>query len=170
MISSSKLSAFIFLVYIITFFTVQVDAQFGIAKTRTLTKDQPIETEWDGKGHLSEQDAADIATLIEVAGEDPEISQIVARLKDEKSSELESLKDTPEEQIVGTLKALMDELKMLEVLFKDGPKAVKLMHEEGMVDEQHLEQYMMNPELLEGDTRRSLVFQFVSFAVAGGYM
>lgn len=95
---------------------------------------------------------------------------MIARLKEANSSELDDLRKLPEEQILNELKIAMDEMQMLDVLFKDKERALGLMEEEGMIPKEHLKKYKKDPNLLEEDTRRALYFRFVSLAVVGGYL
>jgi hypothetical protein len=120
--------------------------------------------------NLTEQDALDIRALIEAAGEDPDTIKLVAALKDENAQEIEELRKLPQEEILNGLKAALDELKMLDMLFKDPVKALEAFEAEGLIPPQHLEKYRKDPTLLEDDTRKSLYFQFVSLAVVGDYL
>lgn len=120
--------------------------------------------------NLTEQDALDIRALIEAAGEDPDTIKLVAALKDENAQDIEELRKLPQEEILNGLKAALNELKMLDVLFKDPVKALEAFEAEGLIPPQHLEKYRKDPTLLEDDTRKSLYFQFVSLAVVGDYL
>ena len=68
------------------------------------------------------------------------------------------------------MKGALDEMKMLDVLFKDPVKAVDAFEAEGLLPPEHLEKYKKDPSLLEDDTRKALYFRFVSLAVVGGYL
>lgn len=119
---------------------------------------------------LTEQDALDIRALIEAAGEDPDTIKLVAALKDENAQDIDELRKLPQEEILNGLKAALDELKMLDFLFKDPVKALEAFEAEGLIPPQHLEKYRKNPVLLEDDTRKTLYFQFISLAVVGEYL
>lgn len=95
---------------------------------------------------------------------------MIARLKEANSSELDDLRKQPEEEILNALKVTMDEMQMLDVLFKDKERALREMEKEGMIPEEHLKKYRKDPNLLEEDTRRALYFRFVTLAVVGGYL
>lgn len=118
---------------------------------------------------LTEQDAHDIAAVIQSAGEDPETIQLVARLKDEHSELLEELQLSGED-ILNQMKITLDEMKMVEYLFKDSERALVEMEKEGLIPPEHLKKYKKDPSLLEGDTKHALYFRFISLAVAGGYL
>lgn len=74
------------------------------------------------------------------------------------------------EEILGGMKEAMDNLKLIDILFKDKERAVREMEKEGMIKKEHLKKYRKDPDLLETDTRRGLYFQFVSLAAVGGFM
>jgi hypothetical protein len=80
------------------------------------------------------------------------------------------LKKLPAEEVLNELKSALDEMKMLDVLFKDQAKAVEVFEAEGLLPPEHLEKYKKNPELLEDDTRKALYFRFISLAVVGEYL
>ena len=155
-------------------------AQFGIPKKPSPGGDIPEQLQAEissagrvGKGDegiLSEQDAADMAHLIHKAQSDPDTMNMVAKMKAEMSSELEELSKQPAEAILGGMKQALEEIKMLDVLFKDPKRALKEMDKEGMIEKAHLKKYQKNPGLLEEDTRKGLYFQFVSLAAAGGFL
>ena len=119
---------------------------------------------------LTEQDAIDIASLIEAAGEDPETIKLIAKLKDENSDELKQLQQLPDVEVMQGLKVTIDELKMCDILFKDKERALTEMEREGMIPSEHLKKYKKDPSLLEEDTRKGLYFRFISLAVVGGYL
>jgi hypothetical protein len=158
-------------------------AQFGVNKnkekdraTSTLVNSETLvgaTTTKDEEGpltKLTEQDALDIRALIEAAGEDPDTIKLVAALKDENAQDIEELRKLPQEEILNGLKAALDELKMLDFLFKDPVKALEAFEAEGLIPPQHLEKYRKDPVLLEDDTRKTLYFQFISLAVVGEYL
>ncbi len=119
---------------------------------------------------LTEQDAHDIAALIEAAGEDPETIKLIAALKEENQEDIDELQKLPEEEILEGLKVTLDEMKVLDVLFADPEKALEAMIAENLIPEEHLAKYQEKPSLLEEDTRKALYFRFVSLAVVGGYL
>lgn len=154
-----------------------VNAQFGVPK---VTKTGQAEIKANGEeqkytstpesGFLSEQDSSDIEGLIDVAKQDPETMAMVNRLKTDMSSELDALRKEPMEQILGGMKETLDNLKLIEHLFKDKERAVEEMNKEGMIEKTHLDAYKKNPDLLEEDTRKGLWFNFVSLAVVGEFL
>ena len=119
---------------------------------------------------LTEQDAVDIGHLIEAAGQDPETIKLIAALKDQNADDISELKKLPAEEILNELKGALDEMKMLDLLFKDPAKAVEVFEAEGLLPPEHLEKYKKKPELLEDDTRKALYFRFISLAVVGEYL
>jgi len=68
------------------------------------------------------------------------------------------------------MKGVLDEMKMMDFLFKDPVKAVEAFEAEGLLPPEHLETYKKNPELLEDDTRKALYFNFISLAVVGEFL
>ena len=68
------------------------------------------------------------------------------------------------------LQQVLGELKMLEVVFEDKERALRLMEEEGMVDPERMPEYQKNPALLEEDTWKGLYFTFVTLAVTAGFL
>jgi hypothetical protein len=167
-----------------------VDAQFGVASKKAA---QEAEVGVDGETTiggenapndalisrllqsqvLSEEQAVDIAVLIESAAKDPETALLLRRLK-EGSGAKEAFGDFASDmsslQIAQGLAQALEELEMLEILFKDPARAVREMEKEGMIANDRLSAYKKNPDLLEEDTRKHLYFTFVSIAAAGGYL
>ena len=144
-------------------------AQFGVTKEGEATPES-VEVPESPMTKLTEQDAVDIKALIQAAGEDPDTIQMIAAMKEENSDEIISMRKMPEVHILNGMKQVIEETRMLEVLFKDPVKALEAMEAEGMVPPEHLEKYRKDPALLEGDTRKALYFQFVSLAVVGGFL
>ena len=160
--------------YITISFSSTKKAQFGITKENPSSKTIHNENEQRKASetitNLTEQDAIEIAQIIQTAGEDPQTIQLIAKLKDENSESLSELKQLPPEQILNNLKVTLDELKMLEYLFKDVDRALVEMEKEGLIPEEHLKKYRKDPSLLEKDTRSAVYFRFISLAVVGGYL
>lgn len=144
-------------------------AQFGVTKEGEATPES-VEVPDSPMTKLTEQDAVDIKALIQAAGEDPDTIKMIAAMKEENSDEIISMRKMPEVHILNGMKQVIEETRMLEVLFKDPVKALEAMEAEGMVPPEHLEKYRKDPALLEGDTRKALYFQFVSLAVVGGFL
>jgi hypothetical protein len=175
-------------------FTIVVDAQFGVAsKKETTTQEAQVgvdgETKIGGENNarpndalisrllqsqvLSEEQAVDIAALIESASKDPETALLLRRLKEgsgAKDAFGDFASDMSSMQIAQGLAQALEELEMLEILFKDPARAVREMEKEGMIANDRLSAYKKNPDLLEEDTRKHLYFTFVSIAAAGGYL
>lgn len=153
-------------------------AQFGVVKQEesvdaaTGSISEP-EAQSEGGGlttKLTEQDAMDISALVEAAGQDPETIKLIAVLKDENSLDLDELRELPLEEVLNGMKGVLDEMKMMDFLFKDPVKAVEAFEAEGLLPPEHLETYKKNPELLEDDTRKALYFNFISLAVVGEFL
>ena len=121
-------------------------------------------------GIMTEQDAHDIAAIIQAAKEDPDTLELVTKLKHDMSDTLNDLRSYSQEEILGGLKQSMEELKMLDYLFQDKKRALKEMEKDGLIDKDSLKKYKKNPDLLEQDTRQAIYFQFVSLAVVGGFL
>lgn len=148
-------------------------AQFGVTKdsaTGASTPEGGQEFDDSPATKLTEQDAIDIRGLIDAAGQDPETIKLVAALKDENSEDIAELRKLPEEDILNGLKEALDEMKVLDFLFKDPVKALEAMEAENLIPSEHLKKYKKEPGLLEEDTRKALYFRFVSLAVVGGYL
>lgn len=171
---------------------VLVDAQFGVASPKKEKEAEAHigvdgETIMEGEKTpsnalvgrllqsqvLSEEQAVDIAVMIESAAKDPETALLLRRLK-EGSGAKEAFGDFASDmsglQIAQGLAQALEELEMLEILFKDPARAVREMEKEGMIANDRLSEYKKNPDLLEEDTRKHLYFTFVSIAAAGGYL
>ena len=120
---------------------------------------------------LSEQNAVDLAAVLQQAAKDPETQDLIVRLQAQEESTLTQLKSTSnmEQTILGMIQ-VVEELKMLEIVFEDKERALRLMQEEGMVDPQRVPLYQANPDLLEEDTRKGLYFTFVTLGVTAGFL
>lgn len=153
-----------------------VHAQFGIKKGVPIS----VQSEQNGEqlgesvgqkeGFLSEQDAIDMSAIIEEAKKDLETMAMVTKMKEGNMESLAELKKLPTTEILGGMKDAMDNMKLIEYLFKDKEKAVREMEKEGMIEKAHIKKYRKDPDLLEQDTRRGLYFQFISLAVVGGFL
>ena len=120
---------------------------------------------------LSEQNAVDLVAVLQQAAKDPETQDLIVRLQAQEESTLTQLKATSnmEKTILGMIQ-VVEELKMLEIVFEDKQRALRLMQEEGMIDPQRLPLYQANPDLLEEDTRKGLYFSFVTLGVTAGFL
>lgn len=120
---------------------------------------------------MNEQDAVDLAAILQQAAADPETQDMIVRMQTEEKDTLAQLKATSnmENTILGLVQVLED-MKMLEIVFADKERALRLMQEEGMVDPQRVPQYQQNPDLLEEDTRKGLYFTFVTLAITAGFL
>lgn len=118
---------------------------------------------------INHQSAVDVTAVIEAASKDAETALMSQRLKN--SPEMMKLKtEANDKQIVQGMETALEEMKLLDYLFKDPQRALEEMDKEGMIDKKYLETYKENPSLLEEDTRKGLWFNFVSLATAGGYL
>ena len=122
---------------------------------------------------LTEQMAVDIAELISAAKRDPETALMLHRMKEGSGKEaFDALlaSDLSVTEIIQALSQTVDELKLLDILFKDPKRALREMEKDGMIPTDKLSKYRQDPSLLEDDTRKSMYFSFVSLAAAGGYL
>lgn len=157
---------------------ISVQAQFGIKKGVPISIPQEQNGESLGEdidkksqdGFLSEQDATDMSAIIEEAKKDIETMSMITKMKEDNMGGLAELKKLTTMEVLGGMKETLDNLKLIEYLFKDKEKAVREMEKEGMIDKQHIKKYRKDPDLLEQDTRRGLYFQFISLAVVGGFI
>ena len=151
-------------------------AQFGIKKGTPIST--PGEAEIDAatgegtprEGFLSEKDAADMSAIIEEAMKDVETMAMITKLKEDNTDHLDELRRLSPMEVLGGMKEVLDNMKLIEYLFQDKERAVREMEKEGMIDKAHLKKYRKDPDLLEQDTRRGLYFQFISLAVVGGFI
>jgi len=176
---SSSLHIFILVLVSLSLHLVSVQAQFGIKKGVPISL--PDNGEGMGEeagssankkedGFLSEQDAADMSAIIEEAKKDLETMAMLTRMKAENAEGLAELQKLSPMEVLGGMKETLDNLKLIEYLFKDKERAVVEMEKEGMIDKAHIKKYRKDPDLLEADTRRGLYFQFMSLAVVGGFI
>lgn len=178
MASSSLYRLFILLLLISSLLLSPVQAQFGIKKGVPISfpeqnGEQMGEASDVGKqkeGFLSEQDAIDMEAIINEAKKDLETMAMITKMKEGNMEGLAELKKLSPMMVLGGMKETLDNLKLIEYLFKDKEKAVREMEKEGMIDKAHIKKYRKDPALLEQDTRRGLYFQFVSLAVVGGFI
>ena len=152
--SSSSLSIFL-LCSILLSLLLQIQpshAQFGIKKgtpiskpggggvaeeieidpATGLPKEPPQHQQQQQKeGFLSEKDAADMSAIIEEAMKDVETMAMITKLKEENSEHLDELRKLSPMEVLGGMKETLDNMKLIEYLFKDKEKAVKEMEKEG---------------------------------------
>ena len=155
-------------------------AQFGIPKANTKHDEEEVaidsngetqQQQQDGVKYLSDQDAADLEAILKGAREDAETIELIMKMKNEMSEELNELKQYSKEEILGSMKQSMDNMKLIDYLFAKGPEfALEEMIKENMIQKEHIKKYKKNPELLELDTRRGLYFEFVALSVTGGFL
>mmetsp|Transcript_27816 Transcript_27816/g.50266 ORF Transcript_27816/g.50266 Transcript_27816/m.50266 type:complete len:180 (+) Transcript_27816:255-794(+) len=178
MMSSSLHRSVVLLLLISSLLLSPVQAQFGIKKGVPISLPENGEQMGEAAdagqqmegGFLSEQDAIDMEAIINEAKKDLETMSMVTKMKAENMEGLADLKKLSTMEVLGGMKETMDNLKLIEYLFKDKEKAVREMEKEGMIDKAHIKKYRKDPALLEQDTRRGLYFQFVSLAVVGGFI
>mmetsp|Transcript_21970 Transcript_21970/g.25036 ORF Transcript_21970/g.25036 Transcript_21970/m.25036 type:complete len:189 (+) Transcript_21970:59-625(+) len=156
---------------------VQVDADgtvgenmagVSLALVNLLSK---AEKEAGGALKLSQKDVLAIDGLIKHAVEDPETKILIQKMKVMQRDVIEeTIGETTPLKIINNLKAVLEELMALEILFEDKDRAFRAMEKDGMIDKKRIPEYRKNPGLLEEDTRRSLYFSFISMAVVGQLM
>eukprot|EP01083_Nonionella_stella_P052020 138215_1 len=174
MVSPSSTTFVALLLLISTLLLLPVaEAQFGIKKGVPISVPENGEQMGEAEkkdGFLSEQDATDMEAIIIEAKKDIETMAMITKMKAENTEHLAELKNLSPMEVLGGMKETLDNLKLIEYLFKDKEKAVKEMEKEGMIDKAHIKKYRKDPDLLEQDTRRGLYFQFISLAVVGGFI
>mmetsp|Transcript_3482 Transcript_3482/g.5775 ORF Transcript_3482/g.5775 Transcript_3482/m.5775 type:complete len:180 (-) Transcript_3482:1071-1610(-) len=161
-------------------FLPKTQAQFGIKKGTPIStpgsssEEVEIDAATTGtpkkEGFLSEKDAADMSAIIEEAMKDVETMAMITKLKQDNTDHLDELRRLSPMEVLGGMKEVLDNMKLIEYLFQDKERAVREMEKEGMIDKAHLKKYRKDPDLLEQDTRRGLYFQFISLAVVGGFI
>lgn len=122
--------------------------------------------------YLDNVSKANVVTMIEAARKDPETSLLARRMREGTGWEAFEAysKDMSPRQIAHAMVQTVEELEMLEILFKDPHHALVEMEKEGLIEDKHkMGLYKKDPSLLEEDTKRGLYFTFVSLATAGGY-
>jgi hypothetical protein len=121
------------------------------------------------------EDAIRLAQLVHETKEDDETKVLLEKLKKEdfaEDNELQkSLKNAGPKEIVSGMIQMYQELKAIDILFKDPKRAVEEVSNEGMIaDDEKLQMYRENPARLEADMRSGLYFSFVYIASIGGYL
>ena len=120
---------------------------------------------------LAEQDALDITALIDAAVKDTDTIKYIAKVKNENADEIAGLKEFSKIELLNEMKGALDEMKELDLIFKDPVKALEIMIAENLIPAGVImEKYKKEPKLLETDTKRALYFNFISMAVAAGYL
>jgi hypothetical protein len=167
------------LLLFISFLLAPANGQFGIPKNVPISQPQNgdeliSENQAAGlgpnQGYLTHEDAAAMEAIILEAKRDVETMAMITKMKSENSQHLAELQKLPPSEILGGMKEALDNMKLIEYLFKDKQRAVREMEKEGMIEKAHVKKYRKDPDLLEQDTRRGLYFQFISLAVVGGYI
>jgi len=170
-----------FLIQLSSYPQCRINAQFGVPK------DAEAEVGADGRVRLpdevlavaeslvtvdtsmDQQDAVDIATIIDAAKKDANTKTMLAEMKAANPKEFEATAGSEKVELVRGLLQAYEELKLLDTLFQDPERALRLMVEEGMVEKEKIPMYEKNPQQLETDTRKGLYFMFVALAEAAGY-
>ena len=153
-----------------------IHAQFGVPKVPISLPQQngeglaTTETNHEQQqGFISEKDAADMEAIILEAKKDVETMAMLTQMRAENADTIEDLRKLSQEEILGGMKAALDDMKLIDYLFQDKQRAVKEMEKEGMIKKEHVKKYRKVPDLLESDTRKGLYFQFVSLLDIGGF-
>mmetsp|Transcript_4907 Transcript_4907/g.9773 ORF Transcript_4907/g.9773 Transcript_4907/m.9773 type:complete len:178 (+) Transcript_4907:165-698(+) len=129
-----------------------------------------LKSDWDG---LPEQDAVDIAAILQKAKLDPETTWLIKKMKEEDGSEVYrdfAADITSPQETVQALQVALRELKALEILFQDPERAFQELRKEGLIPPDKIKMYEKNKGLLEEDFRKQMYFMLVSYAAAGGYL
>lgn len=119
---------------------------------------------------LSQQDAVDIATVINAAKNDKDTKVMLMQMKAENAEAFAGTENLPKLEIVKGLEQAFEELKMVDVLFQDKERAFREMDKEGLIEKEKYAMYQNNPDLLESDTRKGLYVMFAALAEAAGYL
>jgi Holliday junction resolvasome RuvABC ATP-dependent DNA helicase subunit len=120
---------------------------------------------------LSDEENGILDAVLKQMKSDPQTTEMIQRMKSEEADTLEMMLGSmsgPEK--IANLRNSLNELKAVEVLFKDPVRALKLMVEDGMVPPDRLPEYQKNPKLLEDDTRKGLYFSLVTISVSLGIL
>lgn len=181
-------------ILLVLFSCLHVQAEFGIPraneKAAGVTVDangntQPLGAEDDYDGlivakllsalpqTMSEQTAVNIATVLKAASKDPETVLMIRRMKEGSGRDtfqglVSDIRDM--KQVAQALSELYDEIRSMEVLFKDPVKAYEEMKKDGMIPPDKEKLYEQDPALFEADSRKSIYFAFVGIAAAGGLL
>jgi len=125
-------------------------------------------------GDLDEQQAIDIAYLLQELQKDPETVMLLNEMKTgtgkQMYEEFTGAGGMSARELVEAMAISLEELKMLDYLFQDPQKAFVEMNQEGLIEDHMVDVYKNDPQLLEDDTRKSVFFQFISFGAAAGYL
>lgn len=121
---------------------------------------------------LQDQDAVDIAIILHTARQDPDTTWLLYNLREGNGKEhfRNFAKDATPAEIVQALKASMDEINSVDILFQDPQRAVKEMLSDGLIPPDKIDLYRNDPASLEEDLRKNLYFMLVSYAAAGGWL
>jgi Holliday junction resolvasome RuvABC ATP-dependent DNA helicase subunit len=120
---------------------------------------------------LSDEENGILEAVLKQMKSDPQTTELIKRMKSEEADTLGKMMGSisgPEK--IANLRNTLNELKAVEVLFKDPVRALKLMIEDGMVPPDRLPEYKKNPRLLEEDTRKGLYFSLVTMSVSLGIL
>ena len=101
---------------------------------------------------ISAEDAVHLAILLEEAKVDAETAVLLSEMPKEALEKLKAT-STPME-IVHGMKANLDELKAVEILFSNPERAVVEMEKEGLIDKKRVDFYKKNPSVLKDDTNK----------------
>mmetsp|Transcript_8805 Transcript_8805/g.13510 ORF Transcript_8805/g.13510 Transcript_8805/m.13510 type:complete len:165 (+) Transcript_8805:143-637(+) len=120
---------------------------------------------------LTEEDANNIAAVLEMARKDDQTLSMVEKMKNDNSKQIMAIKDEmTQDDIMDGLKRTVEDIQALDVLFTDPDRAFVELEKEGLIEKKHLNEYRTNPKLLEDDMRKGFYYQFVTLAVAGDYL
>ena len=119
---------------------------------------------------IQEDVAIEMATLIVQVKDDKETKVMLAQMVKDNPEDFASISQLKPQELTQQLSKTYEELKMIEALFKDPHRAVRLMEESGMLPPEALGKYKEDPSLLEQDTRKGMYFMFVAVAEAAGYL
>ena len=147
--------------------TEQADEQEVLQLLEVATKITEIVPEYDA------DQAVQLAKSLELLKEDEETQQVLQMLQ---SGDLvvgneEEIKKAEHKDLVTAMIVLFDELKAMEVLFRDPQKAVEAVAADGLFEnEEALNFFRENPAQLEQEMKQRLYISFIQVANAAGYL
>lgn len=147
--------------------TEQADEQETLKLLEIASKITDVVPEYKGDA------AVQLAKSLELLKVDEETQQVLQMLKsgDIVVGNEEEIKKAEHKDLVTAMIVLFDELKAMEVLWRDPQQAVEAIAQDGMFEnEESLKHYRENPTQLEQEMKERLYVSFVQIANAAGYL
>lgn len=162
---------------------LSAEAQFGVPKRAeeaepvlhepgSVVDEKLVGKLQSANDQLTDQQAIDIAYLLEHVSRDPETQLLLQEMRSGTGQQefADFVGELDPSDIVQGLAVSLEEMKMLDYLFQDPDRALKEMLAEDLIEEHMVETYQADPSLLEEDVRKAVYFNFVSMGAAGGYL